>query len=1016
MIPLKLVLQNFLSYGEEAQTLDFTRFHVACLSGANGHGKSALLDALTWSLWGQARKGRHDRKPDEGLLRLGARQMRVEFTFELDGGTHRVIRSFRRRPKSSVTELELQILDPVSVTYRPLSEAGAVGVTQSRIDRLLSMDYETFVNSAFLLQGHADAFTSKGSRERKQLLARILGLTRYDRLQDGARARQQAQSTELTGLRQRASILDAELAARPQVDADLERTESELAGLGSGLKEAEESLRLWCERRLHAETLRADAQRCAADADDLEATCRRIDDNRRLLDERRGTDTAILSRADRIEADAVRLVHLQKEAGQLEQRQEACRTIDTAATDLGRQIETTRHQVEQRRATWESRRDSLDERLAQFDLVLQDAGRIESEHAALVRSRDELETSRRHRRHWEELTRERETAVHAIELEQRRLLEQRRGVETRWQQIRQRIEGVAELSREIDAAENELEAAGKRSDEMRLLREEGTRVRAQMEQARQRLTELEVEGRELTERIGALSHGDLAECPLCGTDLDAEHGQRLDAELGERQAELASHRDRLEREVAAMDEQLGDLGLRFHQLESGVSELAQLQERVALLRARRRQLDEDEVVAAQLMTEVSAVTNRLQMDDFALESRGTLAATDARLADLAFDPDRQEALEALVRDGAQLDADHRLLLGARQDRVQTDAERDQAELHVRLALDELKSRSYASVHDAELERLRLERESLGYDEDRQALVRSQLAQLVDAPIENERLRAARERSQSTAEDLARLNDEQAVAGQRAEVLRKRRLDLCSALEELADVDERCREAVVRVDDLRQERDGLLQRCGSLQSRQLHLAGLAEEAATVAVKCRALERDEWLYGQLVEAFGKDGIQALLIDSAIPEIEDETNAILRHLTDNRIQVTIESLRDLKGGGSRETLDVKIADEIGERSYDLYSGGEAFRTDFALRIALSKVLARRSGTRLRTLIIDEGFGTQDTRGLEQLTEAIQQVSRDFDKVLVVTHLDELKDAFPVRIEVTKDSDRGSRFEIVD
>ena len=149
--------------------------------------------------------------------------------------------------------------------------------------------------------------------------------------------------------------------------------------------------------------------------------------------------------------------------------------------------------------------------------------------------------------------------------------------------------------------------------------------------------------------------------------------------------------------------------------------------------------------------------------------------------------------------------------------------------------------------------------------------------------------------------------------------------------------------------------------------------------------------------------------------MPEIEEEANAILARLTDNRIQIAIESLRDLKKGGTRETLDIKIADEIGERSYHLYSGGEAFRTNFALRIALSKVLARRAGTRLRTLIIDEGFGTQDSQGLEQLIEAIQVISRDFDKVLVVTHMPELKNAFPVQIEVTKYPDVGSRFEII-
>jgi len=55
MIPLGLSLKNFLSYGENAPSLDFRQFRLACLSGKNGHGKSALLDALIWALWGQCR-------------------------------------------------------------------------------------------------------------------------------------------------------------------------------------------------------------------------------------------------------------------------------------------------------------------------------------------------------------------------------------------------------------------------------------------------------------------------------------------------------------------------------------------------------------------------------------------------------------------------------------------------------------------------------------------------------------------------------------------------------------------------------------------------------------------------------------------------------------------------------------------------------------------------------------------------------------------------------------------------
>ena len=67
------------------------------------------------------------------------------------------------------------------------------------------------------------------------------------------------------------------------------------------------------------------------------------------------------------------------------------------------------------------------------------------------------------------------------------------------------------------------------------------------------------------------------------------------------------------------------------------------------------------------------------------------------------------------------------------------------------------------------------------------------------------------------------------------------------------------------------------------------------------------------------------------------------------------------------------------------------------------------------MRTLVMDEGFGTQDEEGIDNLVQAIQSISEDFDKILVITHLESLKDAFPVKIEVTKLPEIGSRFEII-
>jgi exonuclease SbcC len=70
----------------------------------------------------------------------------------------------------------------------------------------------------------------------------------------------------------------------------------------------------------------------------------------------------------------------------------------------------------------------------------------------------------------------------------------------------------------------------------------------------------------------------------------------------------------------------------------------------------------------------------------------------------------------------------------------------------------------------------------------------------------------------------------------------------------------------------------------------------------------------------------------------------------------------------------------------------------------MALSRMLASRAGAKLQTLVIDEGFGSQDADGRQRLIEAINCVQDKFARILVITHLEELKDAFPARIEVTK------------
>jgi len=217
--------------------------------------------------------------------------------------------------------------------------------------------------------------------------------------------------------------------------------------------------------------------------------------------------------------------------------------------------------------------------------------------------------------------------------------------------------------------------------------------------------------------------------------------------------------------------------------------------------------------------------------------------------------------------------------------------------------------------------------------------------------------------------------------------------------------------------LREDENRLRMEVGAAQQKVAVLKDLRAREAEIKEQENAIKLRIARLKTLEHAFGKDGIPALLIEQALPEIEAQANALLDRLSPNGMSVHFETQKDYKAKNRedrKETLDILISDPMGQREYELYSGGEAFRVNFAIRLALSHLLAQRAGARLQTLVIDEGFGSQDADGRQRLIEAINLVQPDFAKILVITHLEELKDAFPARIEVEK-TPLGSRLKVV-
>ena len=174
-------------------------------------------------------------------------------------------------------------------------------------------------------------------------------------------------------------------------------------------------------------------------------------------------------------------------------------------------------------------------------------------------------------------------------------------------------------------------------------------------------------------------------------------------------------------------------------------------------------------------------------------------------------------------------------------------------------------------------------------------------------------------------------------------------EAAAAQVEIEALKEKVDEARRREDDLRKRRTEerlALEQVTRVQQGLNALEHARQRKASLEERRTRLSGDKSIYEELRAAFGKNGVPAMIIEAAIPELEEEANYLLTRMTDGRMHVRLDTQKEKKTGGVSETLEVLISDELGTRNYESYSGGEAFRVNFALRVALSQMLARRAG----------------------------------------------------------------------
>lgn len=1060
MIPLQLTLKNFLSYRDA--TLDFRGLHVACICGSNGAGKSSLLEAIAWAVWGQSRA-----LAEDDVIHLGTTEALVDFVFQCHQQVYRVIRT---RYRGQASTLEFQVQTPNG--FRTLTEKG-IRATQQLILTHLKLDYDTFINSAYLRQGRADEFMLKRPSDRKQILADLLKLDQYDDLAEQAKEQARQFKAELGVLERSLEQITTQLQQDGEIVAEQTQLKQAIAQMQAQLQAEADTLRqhramqqqrqTWQQQLLFQQQqqqhLRQDWQRLQQDLVAAQQQQHELDD--------------LLRQAEAIASHYAQFRQLQADEETQTVKFQAHQTRQAQRQQLQQQLTDQVNQLKDQRRQAQAQLEALHQQQQDIQQILGKAEDVNVALEQLRQARARLSELDQLQMKASPLMQRRQQVQSQIDRHQTRLMARLDELRSLQQQLEAQQERQPNLQQAVLSVSQQIDYLEKRRAYQQQVREKGMERRTFLERLQEQQRKCERELAELDHKIAmlrreaepnavsvgrsadgdrggwrdpvgeasmasltlnsaplqlTLSSDELAEphrshhlyppCPLCDRPLDEQHWNLVLERHQEEQQEIRNQLWVIREQLTTSDREIRVLRQEYRDLDKELAQYGAVLERRGQLQEQLQGAADGHNRLQQVLAERLDVERSLQQQTYAADLHEELRLLEHSLNQLNYD-DRDHALaRGQVDRWRWAEIKHAELKQAQRRQAHLAERQPELEEAIALLEQQLQALHQSSLQQqiADLDRQIAE---IGYNLEHHTALRQALRQAQPWQLRYQELVQAQHyypQVQRRLEDLVGLlnNRTQACHAVDAQVMHlTRQLDQTPDLSAEIQVLER------QTQQHRAQLDTQLANLGRLQQQQQQLAQLRQQQREQQQQLETVRRQYRVHQELAQAFGKNGIQALMIENVLPQLEAETNQILGRLSANQLHVQFVTQRSRKGAAQRtatkliDTLDILISDVQGTRPYETYSGGEAFRVNFAIRLALARLLAQRSGTALQMLIIDEGFGTQDEAGCDRLIGAINAIAADFACILTVTHMPHLKEAFQTRIEVCK-MDQGSTLRL--
>ncbi|OYT66558.1 hypothetical protein B6V00_03325 [ANME-1 cluster archaeon ex4572_4] len=911
MILKTLALRNYRKYKDA--NLEFPD-GVLGIVGLNGVGKTTLVEAVGWALFGHHAA----RTTKELIKREGASPHEVcsvALEFELEGDSYKVVRKMAGRnlvPKASlVVNGRLETNNPDTVT--------------KVVEERMGMDYKSFFTSVFARQKELNALSSMKAAERKRLVLRMLGIEQVEKGVQAVREDRRGREKKVEGLK--AATVDREGRVKAKV----------LVGEREELEKAKERL-LPLLKKTEAAGV-AKERELAEAKQELEAATRKYEKFVALsseLTERRSVLENTRERRGEKERELEGLAEKRRRLEGLEGKEEeyfrlgarkewldAVREEYRRKQELLKSERKTRQEITRR----EGKISGLKESVAGFEGV-------EEAFASQVRLRGELEAAREKYQRKRELERREERTRQEV----KERVERTKRLEEAWQgfvalEVEERVE---EVKREVEGLKRERE---------RVLSSLGALKSAVAQNER----EIE-EAREKWQKVAEL--GPEGECPLCERELGSHYEvlkKKLCAELKtktERSDLLSEERRQREAELASKEREETLLEKKVRELERGVAKKRELalkkEKEAAELRVWREELE------------------RLE--------------TDLKpLAGVEFNEgDYKEVV---------------LKLGEFEDRVRQKKDLEQTVRYEEGELERWKKELEQLKRDLTLLR------EVEFDEREYKGVVSGLKNLEQVYEEIIGLRAEVGRIGEVSGSLGRLSKLEGCVAESVAALERQVAELGfekTAYEELKARHERRREELSELEKEHLRKKNEFENVCREEERVLDK--IEEQRWLLAEKEK--EETEIMYFRLLERLMSD-FKVHLVGRIRPMLSDYASEMLGKMTDGKY-----SKLELD-----ENYDVFIYDEGTPYELSRFSGGEEDLANLCLRLAISAVVAERSAIQTNFIILDEIFGSQDALRKRNIITALNELSKKFRQIFLITHIEEVKDFMEHVLQVTED-----------